>query len=260
MAFSRTDRDGVTFFTVPRFPAGARAVFSTRLGGVSVAPYATLNVGDHVGDAPDAVAENRRRLAAAAGLPESWATAQQVHGCEILRVERAGDGGPLGCADALITDRPGLPLAVFTADCTAVFIYDPVARAIGLAHAGWRGTASGIAGRTVAALTAAYGTRPSDLYAAIAPSIGGCCYEVDQAVTGQMRDYPWLPSVTRPTRPGHWLLDLWAANRLQLQAAGVPAAHITMSGLCTACHTDLFFSHRAEAGRTGRQAAVMMLD
>lgn len=259
MTFSRTVRDGVTFFTVPQFPAGARGVFSTRLGGVSRPPFATLNVGSHVGDEPADVGENRRRLSEAAGVPHGWATVEQVHGADVVTADRAA-GAPLGRADALITDRPGLPLAIFTADCTAVYVYDPVRRAIGLAHAGWRGTAAGIVGRVLAAMARAYGTTASDCHAAIAPSIGGCCYEVDAAVIDQLRHFAWLPDVIREVRPGHWLLDLWLANHRQLQAAGVHPDNITMSGLCTACHTELFFSHRAEAGRTGRQAAVLTLD
>lgn len=260
MAFIRTDRDGIVFFTVSSFPAGALAVFSTRLGGISRPPYATLNVGAHVGDDPAAVEENRRRLAAAVGLPDRWATVRQVHGSAVLRIAALPGGEPLGSGDALITDRRGLPLAIFTADCAAVYIYDPVRRAIGLAHAGWRGTAAGIAARTVAAMTEAYGTTPGDCYAAVSPAIGGCCYEVDEAVVGRMRHFPWLERSVREVRPGHWRLDLWQANRLQLVDAGLAPDRIAVSGLCTACHTDLFYSHRAEVGCTGRQAALLALD
>lgn len=259
MGFVRTDRDGMAFYTVASFPAGALAVFSTRLGGVSCPPYAKLNVGAHVGDDPAAVAENRRRLGAAIGLPQPWASVRQVHGSTVLRVDERPGEEPLGNADALITDHPGLPLAIFTADCAAVYIYDPVRRAVGLAHAGWRGTAAGVAARTLAAMREAYGTYPGDCYAAVSPAIGSCCYEVDEAVVSQLRRFPWLGRVVRETRPGHWRLDLWLANRLQLEDAGLLPGRIAVSGLCTACHTDEFYSHRAEAGRTGRQAALLVL-
>lgn len=259
MGLVRTDRDGIGFYTVSSFPAGALAVFSTRLGGISRPPYAALNVGAHVGDDPGAVAENRRRLATAVGLPEPWATVRQVHGSVVLRITAWPNGEPLGSADALITDRPGLPLAIFTADCAAVYIYDPVRRAVGLAHAGWRGTASAIAARTVAAMAKAYGTNPGDCYAAVSPAIGSCCYEVDEAVVSRLRHFPWLGRVIRETRPGHWRLDLWLANRLQLADAGLALERIAVSGLCTACHMDQFYSHRAEAGCTGRQVALLAL-
>lgn len=163
--------------------------------------------------------------------------------------------------DALVTGAPGLALVVTTADCTPVFVYDPVRRAAGLAHAGWRGTAAGVAARTVQALVAEFGCRPRDLWAAVGPAIGPCCYEVDEPVVAAMAGAPGYRSAwLRPgRRPGRWQLDLWAANRDQLVAAGVPPAQVAVAGICTACAVDRFYSYRAEAGRTGRQAAVLVL-
>jgi YfiH family protein len=223
-------------------------------------PFASLNLGLHVGDDRAAVVENRRRLAAATGLPLGWATARQVHGTTVLTAtDLTDEPADLGTGDALITDRPGLPLAIFTADCVAVYLYDPVRRAIGLAHAGWRGTVADIGPRTLKAMAEAYGTRPDDVSAAVAPSIGPCCYEVDEPVMAAVRRYPWAEEVSKPTTPGHWRLDLWRLNQLQLIAAGVRPDNINVSGLCTACDPRLFFSYRAEAGRTGRQVALLML-
>lgn len=260
MPFARVDVGELTYLSVPEFAPGARAVFSTRRGGVSLPPFASLNLGLHVGDDPVAVRENRRRLAAATGLPLGWATARQVHGTTVLTATALTDEpADLGTGDALITDRPGLPLAIFTADCVAIYLYDPVRRAIGLAHAGWRGTVADIGPRTLAAMTEAYGTRPDDVSAAVAPSIGPCCYEVDEPVMAAVRHYPWAEEVSQPTAPGHRRLDLWRLNQLQLIAAGVRPDNINVSGLCTACDPDLLFSYRAEAGRTGRQVALLML-
>jgi YfiH family protein len=145
------------------------------------------------------------------------------------------------------------------ADCTPVWLYDPVQRAIGLAHAGWRGTVVGAARATVAAMQSAYGCRPADLLAGIGPAIGPCCYEVGEDVA-QAIDGAFSEAAGRllsPQTNGKWHLDLWAANRHTLMQAGVQ--QIEVAGICTACHTDEWFSHRAERGRTGRIGALIGL-
>jgi len=185
--------------------------------------------------------------------------ARQVHGVDCLDAD-AATTALVGTADALYTRARGRPLAVFTADCVPLIVADPDHPVLGLAHAGWRGTVRGIAGRLVATLTARAGVRPGRLRAAIGPSIGPCCYEVDEPVLGPLRAaYPdaWA-AWTRPTAPGKWHLDLWAANAAQLEAAGVPPAAIARPGLCTSCRRDLFFSYRRE-GMAGRLATVAEL-
>jgi YfiH family protein len=170
----------------------------------------------------------------------------------------------VGTGDALLTRRRGRPLAVFTADCVGLVVADPDAPALGVAHAGWRGTVRGIAGRLVAALVETAGARPERLHAAIGPSIGPCCYEVDEPVVGPLRAaFPgawerWARPAG-PERPGRWWLDLWTANFEQLVAAGVRAEAIRSPGLCTGCRRDLFFSYRKE-GLAGRLATVAALD
>jgi len=181
---------------------------------------------------------------------------RQVHGATVRRVEAGGYGGE---GDVLLTTTPRVPLAIFTADCLTVVVYDPPGRRLALAHVGWRGTVKGAARAAVGAL-AREGARPADLHAAIFPSIGPCCYEVDRPVIEPLRAaFPdrweaWATSV----RPGQWRLDLWAANEFQLASAGVRADRIANPRLCTGCRTDLFFSYRKEGSR-GRLVTVAAL-
>ncbi len=168
--------------------------------------------------------------------------------------------GSLGEGDALVTATPGIPLAVFTADCLGVIVADPERRAVGVAHAGWRGTVAGILGRLLDALVTRFQVRPDRVVAGIGPSIGPCCYEVDEPVVGPLRAaFPgnW-ERWTRPRGPGRWMLDLWQANADQLVAAGVRREAIVNPRLCTGCRRDLFFSYRKE-GRGASLAAFAQL-
>ena len=185
--------------------------------------------------------------------------ARQVHGVECL-VADDRPPGVVGTGDALATGRPGVPLAVFTADCVAVVLADPERRALAVAHAGWRGTVGGILGHLVGLLATRFGARPARLRAAIGPSIGPCCYEVDEPVVAPLgRAFPadWRRWVT-PRGEGKWMLDLWQANADQLVATGVLRGRIDNPRLCTACRTDLFFSYRREGPRR-RLASLAML-
>jgi YfiH family protein len=198
-------------------------------------------------------------LGAAGIAPDDVRYARQVHGAVCLDGDRGGPG-LVGTGDALYTTARGRPLAVFTADCVPLVIVDPVRPALGLAHAGWRGTVQGIAGRLISTLVDRAGARPERLRAAIGPSIGPCCYEVDEPVTGPLRAaFPevWTRWV-RPGRPGKWWLDLWAANAWQLEAAGVPPDGVWSLRLCTSCRADLFYSYRRE-GLAGRLATLAVL-
>ncbi|MDK2855047.1 MAG: purine-nucleoside/S-methyl-5-thioadenosine phosphorylase / adenosine deaminase [Bacillota bacterium] len=240
--------------------------FSTRHGGTSTGAVPGLNLGFKNGDAFE-VLENRRRFLTALGLnPRALVAGRQVHGTRVaeVRAEDAGRGARawedgLPATDALITNVPGLPLSVYTADCVPLLFLDPVCPAVAAVHAGWRGSVAGIVPATLAALRVTYGTRPADVLVAIGPSIGPCCYEVDEKVIAPLRDFPFWQEVARESRPGHWYLDLWELNRRQLTAAGVPAENIAVSGLCTSCHVEDFYSYRAEHGCTGSLAAVIAL-
>jgi YfiH family protein len=250
---------------------GIQHAFSTRKGGVSRAPFATLNLGQSVGDDPSAVEENRRRFFGVFGIdPGQVVRARQVHGAGVLRVDagltkRVGFPRCLvderGESDALISDVPGLALVVSTADCLPILLYDPLRRAVAAVHAGWRGTAQCITARALAAMREAYGTDPSNCRAAIGPGIGPCCFEVDGAVIETMaRALPKWEAHATANRPGHWLLDLAGVNRALLEEAGLRPDHVEDVALCTSCRTDLFFSHRAEKGRTGRMMNFILLE
>ena len=181
---------------------------------------------------------------------------RQVHGATVRRVEAGGCGGE---GDVLLTTTPRVPLAIFTADCLTVVVYDPAGRRLALAHVGWRGTVRSASLAAVRALTLE-GARPGDLHAAIFPSIGPCCYEVDRPVIEPLRAaFPdrWEAWVTS-AGPERWRLDLWAANEFQLASAGVRADRIANPQLCTGCRSDLFFSYRKEGSR-GRLVTVAAL-
>ena len=248
------------------------AVFS-RQGGVSEAPFASLNTGYSSGDERARVRENRQRLAQALGRPD-WplATSWVVHGNEVVEVGaewkddhvQLDDPGPRRRGDALITREPALFLLISFADCLPVLFYDPVQRAVGIAHAGWRGSAGGIAGQTVAALAARFGSRPADLLVGVAPSIDPCCYEVGRDVREQFEQLAPVAesAVFLPHRGGRadrWMLDLKESNRRQLLAAGILPEHLETMPFCTGCRTDLFYSHRCEQGKTGRFAVLIGL-
>ncbi|MHB0884279.1 MAG: peptidoglycan editing factor PgeF [Bacillota bacterium] len=246
------------------------AVLTTRRGGVSRGHLDSCNLGLAVGDDPEAVLTNRRRALSGAGLSlPSVVAAEQVHGGRVARVGRreAGRGASaretaIPGVDALVTDEPDLTLMIGCADCVPVYLVDPKRPAIGLAHAGWRGTVARIAAETVRAMADAFGSRPEAILAAVGPSIGPCCYEVDEPVAGPVRRAfgEAARTLLRPAgRPDRWFLDLWAANRQALLDAGLRPENIGVAGVCTSCHQDRFFSHRASGGKAGRMAALLAI-
>jgi len=241
------------------YPEVGHAVF-TRHGGVSVGPYASLNLSRAVGDDPEAVAENNRRVLAAFGYRREQAvTAWLVHDRNVAVVTRADLDREPHQVDALITRERGLPLAMRFADCAPLVFYDPVCQAIGVAHAGWRGVVVNVAAATVQAMVQAFGSDPQRLWAGIGPAIGVERYEVGANVAEQVVSAcPLGARLTQPGSNGRPHLDLTAAVTAQLQAAGVGA--IEMSGLCTASDTAEWFSHRAENGKTGRFGLVIVLN
>lgn len=240
---------------------------TTRAGGVSPAPWDRLNMSWARPDPAENVVENRRRVCAALEIPiERLVQAGQVHAVEVRAVGEAHAGrgaadrpSVLPPADALITGTPDLYLLACFADCVPLLFFDPVRRAAGVAHAGWRGTVADIAGATVRALGASYASRPSDLRVAIGPSIGPCCYEIGDEVADAARRLPEPSELLHPGISGRLHFDLWQANRRLLLAAGVRPEHIDVRGLCTRHHADRFFSHRATGGETGRFAAIIGL-
>jgi len=249
-------------FASLRDPRIAHGV-STREGGVSVGPYASLNLGASVGDAEWAVQENRARLASGLGYaPEALVTTPQIHGRDVLVVDEATAPTALSVrADILVTDRPGFLLMQRYADCVPILLWHPEAGAVGVAHAGWRGTAINVAERAVRAVgeLAAGDSRggdPSGMVAAVGPSIGPCCFEVGEDVVAQ---FPNANGAVSDGPRGRPHLDLWELNRRQLVDAGVPASSVDVAGVCTRCNADTFFSHRALGYPAGRFGAAIGL-
>lgn len=246
--------------------AGVVHGVSSRTGGHSDGPFASLNLSYAVGDEPGRVAANRDAFCRALGVdPRGVVCAQQVHGSEVARVGRAEAGRgyadratAISGADALVADEPGVYLWLTFADCVPILLFDPVHRAVGLAHAGWRGTVGHVAARTVEAMVREFGTRPADLLAGVGPAIGPCCYQVGPEVADAARlAFPDDPNVLWPDGAGGQRLDLPGANARLLARLGVPTECVELADHCTACRTDLFYSHRAEGSRTGRLAAVI---
>ncbi len=250
---------------------GAVAVFTARGGGVSQGPYSSLNLGLNVEDDAEAVIANRERAAAIIGKPLSQFTAcRQVHGKEVAVV----GGRQLGCGvydletalpgcDGLLTQEPGALFAFF-ADCVPIWLYDPVQKAGGVIHAGWRGTMAGIVPEAVRKLKRRFGSEPADLYAAVGPSIGPCCYQVGEDVVRAAEKLARTKGLQAASffpqqEPGKWRADLPGFNRALLLSEGLKPERISSSGLCSSCHSSLFFSHRRDAGKTGRMAAIFCL-
>lgn len=226
-----------------------RLAFSTRLGGVSAPPFDTLNLGRSTDDRPEAVADNRVRFLAALGLdPSRLVTAGQVHGAD---VREALAPGHLDRCDALVTRQPGLTLAVTTADCMPLLMVAP--GAVAAVHAGWRGTAAEAPRRALEALCRLAGVAPSEVGVHLGPCIRSCCYQVGPEVADR-----FVGAAVQ--RNGDVLrLDLPRAARDQLRGAGVAESAWHDTGGCTSCERDLYFSHRRDAGRTGRHWGVIAM-
>ena len=264
MRLVRHEENGLVWFASPHIPVPHG--FSTRVGGVSKPPYDSLNLGPNRGDPTDAVVENSRRFCAAIGTTaESLVLSAQVHETTVRAVTEADRGKGLFrprdyTADALVTNVKGLSLAVFSADCGIILLYDPVHPAIGAVHAGWRGCAGGIVEKTVAAMVSEYSSDPADILAAVGPCIGQCCFETDRDVPDAM--LAALGDAAAPyleQRGAKWHVDLAGLNRQWLLKAGVLPEHIDVCGLCTACRPDLFWSHRKMGEARGVQCAMISL-
>ncbi|MCE5281697.1 MAG: peptidoglycan editing factor PgeF [Deltaproteobacteria bacterium] len=236
--------------------------FCTRLGGVSEGPFASLNTGFLVGDREGDVRRNLERIGRAFAIPPGQMVLMgQVHGDRICVID--GEGTPpelIPQCDGMITARSNVALGIRTADCMPLLFVDPVRRIAGVAHAGWRGTALGIAAKMVKTFEQHFSSRRADLWVAVGPAIGSCCYQVDAPVRDAFADRHDAEAFLQAcSEAGRWMLDLGMANRLQLLEAGIPPGNILVCGQCTACRQELFFSHRGERGCTGRLLNFLML-
>ncbi len=270
--------DGVTWFRYGGWDDFVNVGFSSRLGGVSRAPFAALNLALHVADEDDQVIANRRLLAQALDIEvERWVCADQVHGNNVVAVGRAqcaagllSRGDALPAADGMMTNDRGVWLTSFYADCVPLYFYDPLRRVIATAHAGWRGTVADIVGEVLRGMAKKYGSDVREVRGLIGPAIGPCCYEVDEQVRAAVAVVladdenhqggeagSALAEVCKPSVSGQgkFMLDLKRCNQMLMMKAGMLPQHIESSQYCTCCRSDLFFSHRGEQGKTGRMAA-----
>ena len=242
---------------------GVPHCFTTRLGGVSQGYLASMNIGTHRGDDPENVRKNYEILASALGFDtRSLVLTHQTHTDRVLQVGKPEHGAGLFApelpeCDALITNEPGTALVIFTADCTPVLLHDPVTGAVGAAHAGWRGTAAGIAAKTVQAMCDAYGCKAENIRAAIGPNIAQCCFETHADVPQKMIESLGMAAKSYIRKQGEkYYVNLKAINALWLNRAGVQDVEI--SHVCTACNPELFWSYRRVGNARGSQGAIIL--
>ncbi|WP_245630109.1 peptidoglycan editing factor PgeF [Alicyclobacillus acidiphilus] len=243
-----------------------RAMFSCRHDDSD--KMADLDVGFHGRVAVERAVANRDRVAHALGMTlDAFVFVRQVHGSHIFHagVEHRGLGaravaGDRPEADAIVTNAPGVALAVLVADCVPVLFFDPVQRVVAAAHSGWRGTVAGISGRVVSDMQTRYGSNPADIRVAIGPAMRQCCYEVDDHVASRVIGTDMeLALRSRFGRPGKYWFSMPDAIRADLAHHGIEPSHVDDTGLCTSCRVEHFFSHRVEQGQSGRQMAVIAL-
>lgn len=264
---------GVPYLVFPALETDgiAENAFSTRLGGVSTGIWKSMNLNANVGDEPENVRRNYEIMAEALGVSTAdMVRTDQTHTCNVRRATAADRGKGVVCdrdytdVDGLVTDEPGLVLVTSYADCVPLYFLDPVRRAIGLSHSGWRGTVGCMGAETVRKMPQEFGSRPENIIAAVGPCICSDCYEVSEEVAEQFRARfgEHAEEMLRDGisgGPGKYQLDLRAANLRVLLDAGLLREHITVSDLCTCCNSEILWSHRATKGKRGGMAAFLRL-
>lgn len=265
--FRRREKDGVHFLSIPSFDATGkvRHLFTTRKGGVSKGAYESLNLSKTRENNPENKKENYRRVCAALGCGyEQLALVNYAHGDGIYhaKAEDAGKGiareSDLPDCDAMIVTQPGVTAVTLHADCLPVFFLAPSKEAAGVSHAGWRGVLGRLPAKIAREFIDVYGSDANDLLIGIGPHIGGCCFEV-QADVSTLFEQEFGKEVVRE-EGGKRFVDLQLAVLMQLDEAGIPAANITVSDICTYCETEWFYSHRRDKGNTGAMGSFICLD
>lgn len=237
--------------------------FTTRMGGVSEGYCSTMNISTTRGDDPKAIEENQRRLARALGVRvEDFTYTHQTHTTNVAVVREEDRGKRFMETDGMVTDVPGICLVTFYADCVPLYFVDPVHRAIGLSHSGWRGTVKRMGQVTLERMKEAYGTKPEDVFAVIGPSICQDCYEVSGDVIEEFREnfseFVWS-QLFYEKENGKYQLNLWRANQIVLTEAGVEAQNIAVTNLCTHCNPEILFSHRSTGVKRGNLSALLAI-
>lgn len=266
--FKYNSTDGVGFYTIPELDSTGivKTCFSTRIGGVSPSGYSSLNLGYKTSDEKSNVDKNINILCSAAGFKiEDLVLSDQVHGdrCRVAASDDRGKGilveSDIKEVDALVTSSRDVALCIFTADCIPVFLLDVRNKVIALCHAGWRGVINNIVPKTIKVMSSQYNTNNEDIIAAVAPSIGPCCFDVGTDVAGQFMDVFEGNEDIIIDKGGHLKINLWEAIKVQLEASGLKMP-VIMSGLCTCCIPDEFYSYRRDGSVTGRMISIMQLE
>lgn len=267
--FSKFEKDNAVLYQIPSFEDTGLVNhgFTTRIGGVSKQPYKSLNLGVNTKDHHEDILKNYRIVCGCLNIDaENVVLSDQVHKDRMLVADESHRGNGLlhknkfPEIDALITNRKNVALVTHYADCVPIFILDTRQSVIALAHGGWKGTALKIGAKVIRKMMDDFDTNSKDCLIGIGPSIGRCCYEVDDYVINQFKkSYGDVTSFVKEKGDGKYDLDLWKANEISLLEVGVPAENITISNMCTKCNNDLFYSYRAENGNTGRMAAILQL-
>lgn len=263
--FDEKERFGVPYLSYPMLENTGivNHGFSTRLGGVSKGHCATMNISTTRGDDPEAIAENKRRIAAAIGVEvEDMTFTHQTHTTNVAVVREENRGTRFMETDGMVTNVPGICLVTFYADCVPLYFVDPVKKAIGMSHSGWRGTVGKIGKVTIEKMTEVYGSNPEDLVVAIGPSICQDCYEVSEDVIKQFKanfaEGIW-PELFYQKDNGKYQLNLWKANEHVFLETGVKKENIAVTNVCTHCNPDILFSHRTTGNMRGNLSAFLAL-
>ncbi len=257
--------NGVPYLSYPIFESLGivHHGFSTRFGGVSRGNCASMNISTTRGDDPAAIKENIRRIASAIGVePENMVFTHQTHTVNVAVVKEKDEGRRFPETDGMVTNVPGICLVTFYADCVPLYFVDPVKKAIGLSHSGWRGTVRKMGKVTVEKMREAYGCKPEDIVAAIGPSICQDCYEVSGDVIEEFQKNfkrEILPELFYKKENGKYQLNLWRANEEVLLESGIKKEKIAVTNVCTHCNPDVLFSHRTMGDRRGNLSAFLAL-
>ncbi|HPT68801.1 MAG TPA: peptidoglycan editing factor PgeF [Syntrophomonas sp.] len=267
-AWILNEGNGIAYYTIEEWrQAGVDIAFSTRTGGSSTGAFNSANMGLHVEDEQERVISNREKFLANVRLELGQAVCcRQVHGDRIIRVDKQHQGRgvhlydtSLPDYDGLVTNQPGVALLSFYADCVPVYLFDPDKRAIGMVHSGWKGTMQRIAEKAVTVMQKEYGSQAGDLWAAIGPGIGDCCFEISPVLADEVKiNFPDYEDIIN-FESGRFCWNLTSTIRQILLQAGINSNNISICSLCTACNPDLFFSYRRDKGMTGRMGALLNL-
>lgn len=261
-------KEGLNYYTIPQFDNSklVKTCFTGRLGGSSSGSYRSLNLGLKTNDNVDDVLENYIKIGKELNISmDQMVFSDQVHQDNIKIVTkndavRPFEDNPVKNTDGIMTNEKGVALVSFYADCVPLYLFDPIKKVIALVHGGWRGTVSRIASKALTKMEEEFGSNPEDCLAAIGPSIGKCCFEVDGQVAEKFnKEFTNIDSFVFSKGCNKYLIDLWKANRIDLEEKGLLRRNIIYSQVCTMCNKDILFSHRGDNGITGRMAAIIQL-